>query len=135
PDPALGPKLLQELLKKENLEHPWFAKNDHVLNLIASQLGDIAAGKPKLVRAYEAAWNSASLPGRRVIVQALMNCGDRETVKVWEAWVNENDRRMLPYLDALGKHLGDPKRKHVRDLPARQPKDLDMLWAHFFITG
>src|SRR5262249_43447437 len=91
PDPALGPKLLKDLLKKENVEHPWFAKNDHVLNLITSQLGDIAAGKPKIVRAYEAAWTDASAPGRRLIVRALMNCGDRETLKLLDTWVT--DRR------------------------------------------
>jgi hypothetical protein len=136
PDPALGPKMLKELLKKENMEHPWFAKNDHVLNLICAQLGDIAAGKPKIVREYEAAFADAPTSGRRVIVRSLMNCGDRETIRRIDAWLA--DRRyadIRPGLEALKKHLEDPGRKHVRDRPARTPDDLDRLWGNFFVTG
>src|SRR5262249_4700033 len=59
PDPAFGPRMLKELLKRENLEHPFFANNDHLLNINAALLGDIAAGKPKIVRAYEAAFLEA----------------------------------------------------------------------------
>src|SRR5947209_4186846 len=87
PDPGVGPKLLKELLKKENLEHPWFAKNDYVLLLNAALLGDIGAGNPKVVRAYEAAFPDAPPAGRRVIVRSLMNCGDRETLKRIDAWL------------------------------------------------
>jgi hypothetical protein len=136
PDPGLGPKLLKELLKKENLEHPWFAKNDYALLLNAALLGDIAAGKPKLVRAYEAAFTDAPPAGRRVIVRSLMNCGDQETLKRIDAWLADRqyaDSR--PELEALKKHLEDPDRKHVRDRPARDPDDLDLLWGNFFITG
>lgn len=136
PDPALGPKFLGELLKKENLEHPWFVKNAQVLILIGAQLGDIAAGKPKIVREYEGAFAEAPPAGRRVIVRSLMNCGDKETIKQVEAWLA--DRRyadLRPELETLRKHLEDPKRKHVRDRPAREPKDLDLLWTNFFVTG
>src|SRR5207245_1871414 len=57
PDPALGPKLLKELLKEENLQHPLFKKDDnYVLRLNAALLGDIARGQPKIVREYEAAY-------------------------------------------------------------------------------
>ncbi|HEV3261359.1 MAG TPA: hypothetical protein VG013_31190 [Gemmataceae bacterium] len=136
PDPALGPKLLRELLKKENLEHPWFAKNDYALLLNAALLGDIAAGNPKIVRAYEAAFTDAPPAGRRVIVRSLMNCGDPETLKRVDAWLADQryaDSR--PELEALKKHLEDPGRKHVRDRPARDPDDLDLLWGNFFITG
>jgi hypothetical protein len=136
PDPTLGPRLLQEFLKPENLGHPWLAKNDHVQGLIAAQLGDIAAGHPKEVRAYEAAFAGTTTAGRRVIVRALKNCGDRETVKQVDAWLA--DKRYADVradLEALKKHLEDPKEKHVRDRPAREPKDLDQLWANFFVTG
>src|SRR5262249_37782845 len=120
----------------ENVEHPWFAKNDHVLMLIGAQLGDIAAGKPKTVRAYEAAFPSAPLLGRRVIVRALMNCGDAETLKEVTAWLaDKRHADVRPELEALKTHLEDPKRKHVRDRPAREPRDLDFLWANFFVTG
>jgi len=136
PDPALGPKMLKELLKKENIEHPWFAKNEHVLNLIAGQLGDIAAGKAKTVRSYEAAFSDTATAGRRVIIRALMDCGDNLTVTKIDAWLA--DRRYAdsrPGLAALKKHLEDPRRKHVRERPARTPDDLDRLWGNFFITG
>src|SRR5262249_33738407 len=56
PNPDFGPRLLKELLKRENLEHPLFVGNDHLLNIHAALLGDIAAGKPKIVREYEAAF-------------------------------------------------------------------------------
>src|SRR5207302_367805 len=42
---------------------------------------------------------------------------------------------LRPELEALKNHLKDPARKHVRDRPARTPKDLDLLWANFFVTG
>jgi hypothetical protein len=136
PDPGLGPKLLKELLKKENLEHPWFAENDYALLLNAALLGDIAAGNPRIVRAYEDAFSDATPAGRRIIVRSLMNCGDRETLKRIDAWLADRhyaDSR--PDLEALKKHLEDPGRKHVRDRPARDPDDLDLLWGNFFITG
>jgi len=136
PDAALGPKMLKELLKKENLGHPWFAKNEHVLHLIAGQLGDIAAGKPKIVREYEAAFAAAPTAGRRVIVRCLMDCGDKETIKRVDAWLaDERDADLRTDLAALKKHLEDPARKHPRDRPARTPDDLDRLWSNFFITG
>jgi hypothetical protein len=136
PDPDLGPRLLKELLKKENLEHPFFVKNDYSLLLNAALLGDVGAGKPKVVRAYEAAFPDASRAGRRVIARALMNCGDQETVKRVDAWLADQryaDSR--PDLEALKKQLTGPGPKHVRDRPARSPADLDLLWCNFFITG
>jgi hypothetical protein len=136
PDPGLGPKLLKELLKKENLEHPWFAKNDYALLLNAALLGDIGAGKPRIVREYEAAFTDATPAGRRVVVRSLRSCGDRETLKRIDGWLAEEryaDSRAE--LEALKKHLEDPDRKHVRDRPARSPDDLDLLWGNFFITG
>ena len=65
-----------------------------------------------------------------------MNCGDKETMKRIDAWLA--DRRyagVRPELEALKKHLQDPKRTHVRDRPAQEPKELDLLWGNFFITG
>ncbi len=136
PDAALGPRMLRDFLKKENVAHPWFEKNEHVLVLIGAQLGDIALGKARIVRAYEAELAGAPLRGRRVILRALTVCGDRETRKQVDAWLS--DRRyadVRPELEALKKHLEDPKRKQVRDRPARTPDDLDLLWGNFFITG
>ncbi len=73
PDPAFGPKMLKELLKKENLEHPFFANNDHILNINAALLGDIAAGKPKIVRAYEAAFALAPPAGQRLVGEVAIS--------------------------------------------------------------
>ena len=136
PDDSLGPKMLKDLLKKENIEHAWFAKNAHVLTLVAAQMGDIAAGKPKLVREYEAAFAEATLTGRRVIIRSLTNCGDAETIMLMSGWLtDEKYADVRPELEALKKHLDNPKRKHVRDLRAKTPDDLDLLWVNFFITG
>jgi hypothetical protein len=99
-------------------------------------LGDIAIGKPEIVRAYEAEFAGASLAGRRVIVRALMNCGDGETLKQVTTWLGDrNIGDIKPELTNLKKHLEDPARKQVRDRPARDPDNLDLLWSNFFITG
>jgi hypothetical protein len=135
PDPELGPKLLNDLLRKENIGHPWFAANEHPRNLIAAQFGDIAIGKPKVVRQYEAAFAGAPPLGRRVIVRALTNCGDKETVAKIDEWLKDEKIDMKPELEALKKHLEDPKRRHARDVPPKEPKDLDFLWVNFFSTG
>jgi hypothetical protein len=128
--------MLKDLLKEENIGHPFFQTNAHVLNIIAAQLGDIAAGNPEIVREYETALSTAPVAGQKVIITALMTCGDKETSKKIGGWLT--DKRLLPakdHLQALQKHLADPKRKHVRDRPAKTPDDLDLLWSNFFITG
>jgi hypothetical protein len=136
PDPALGPRMLKDLLKKENLEHPWFAKNEPVLHLIAVQLGYIAAGKPAIVRKYEALFPGAPPAGQRVIVRALMDCGDQQTLRQVESWLADQKLAGLRVeLTDLKKHLEDPARKRPRDQPARTPHELDRLWSDFFITG
>jgi len=136
PDPSLGPKMLKALLKKENLEHPWFAQNGYVMGLISAQLGDIAAGNPKIVREYEANLPGATLAGRKVIVQTLKNCGDKDTVKNIDAWLADPKYADIQSeLKDLKKHIEDPNRKSVRDRPAKDPDDLDLLWCNFFITG
>ncbi|MFO0810357.1 MAG: hypothetical protein U0746_17170 [Gemmataceae bacterium] len=136
PDPALGPKILKELLKPENLDHAWFENREAVQLLMAAQLGDVATKKPKIVRVYEEAFDGAPLRGRRVVIRALMNCGDRDSVKRVDAWMaNPRNADVKNELQALRKHLLDPERKHVRDRPARNPKELDLLWANYFVTG
>jgi uncharacterized protein (TIGR03066 family) len=69
-------------------------------------------------------------------VRALTNCGDAETAKQVSAWLSdEKFADVRPELEALKKHLQDPKRQHVRDRAAKTPDDLDLLWSNFFITG
>src|SRR5262245_46722455 len=87
PDPSLGPKLLHEMLRKENVEHPWFDQRADVVNIFGAMLGDVAAGKPKIVRAYEAEYVGASPRGRHLIARALENCGDAATLKQIDAWL------------------------------------------------
>jgi hypothetical protein len=136
PDPKLGPKMLKEVLRKENLEHPFFVKNDQVPLLIAAQLGDIATGKPDIVREYETTFADAPPGGRRIVIRALMNAGDKDTAKKVGEWIDDPKYAdQKDALKALKAHLEDPKRQHVRDRPAREPKDLDLLWANYFVTG
>lgn len=136
PNPALGPTMLKELLRKENLESPWFLGRERVLNMIGSQLGDIAKGHPQIVREYEATFPSAPKLGRTVIIHALMNCGDKETIAKVENWMG--DQRFADNkseLELLKKTLSDPNHKGVRDRAAKSPSDLDLLWGNYFITG
>src|SRR5262245_9851951 len=105
-------------------------KNDQVLVLIGAQLGDIATGHAKIVRQYEGAFAEAPTAGRRVNVRALMNCGNADSLQKVQAWLEEKDNAELrPSLEALKKHLDNARRQHVRDRPAKAPKDLDLLWA------
>jgi hypothetical protein len=137
PDPELGPKMLTALLAKENLDHPAFAANDgHVLSIVSAILGDVGAGHPKVVRKYEAAFADASPAGRRAVLKVLHNAGDKETLKQVGTWLADKKYAdAKPDLEVLKKHLEDPKRTHLRDRDAKTPKDLDLLWANFFVTG
>jgi hypothetical protein len=136
PDPKIGSKMLKEMLKKENLEHPFFTKRDDVRNLLAAQIGDIGAGKPEIVREYESTFVDASPAGRTVVIRALENAGDKETAKKVGEWIADPKfAEENAALKALKKQLEDPKRLHIRDRPAKEPKDLDLLWANFFVTG
>jgi hypothetical protein len=136
PDPTLGPKMLKELLKKENLEHPLFARDDHTPLLIGAQVGDIAAGHPEIVREYEKEFADASPLGRRVIIRALTNSGDKDTAKKVGEWIKDPKYADLKTdLEVLKSHIEDPKRVHTRDVPAKTPKDLDYLWVNFMVTG
>jgi hypothetical protein len=136
PDPKLGPKMLKELLKKENLEHPFFVKRNDVPGLVGAQIGDIGAGKPEIVREYEAAFADATSAGRKVVIRALENAGDKDTAKKVGEWIKDPKfADQKADLEALKKHLENPKRQHVRDRPAKEPKDLDLLWVNFFVTG
>jgi len=136
PDPKLGPKMLKELIRKENLEHPFFVRNDQVPILIGAQIGDIGAGHPEIVREYEGLFADASPNGRKVILRALTNAGDEETAKKVGEWIKDPKFAVQKTdLEALKAHIEDPKRTHARDVPAQTPKDLDYLWANFFVTG
>jgi hypothetical protein len=136
PDPKIGPKMLKDLLKKENLEHPFFVKRDDVPGLLGAQIGDIGAGKPEIVREYEATFADATPAGRKVVIRALENAGDKDTAKKVGEWIKDPKYAdQKAELEALKKHLEDPKRQHVRDRPAKEPKDVDLLWANFFVTG
>jgi hypothetical protein len=136
PDPKLGPKMLKALLRKENLEHPFFVRNNEVPLLIGAQIGDIGTGKPEIVREYEAAFADAPPAGRRIVIRVLMNAGDKDTAEKVGKWIADAKYAdQKESLRALKAHLEDPKRQHVRDRPAEEPKELDLLWANYFVTG
>src|SRR4051812_16042283 len=109
PDPQLGPKMLKELIRKENLEHPFFVRNDLVPILIGAQIGDIGTGHPEVVREYEGLFADASPNGRKVILRALTNAGDKETAKKVGEWAQDpkfTDQKTD--LEALKAHIEDP---------------------------
>jgi len=107
-----------------------------VLGLLGAQIGDIGAGKSEIVREYEGMFADATPAGRKVVMRVLENAGDKDTAKKVGEWIKDPKfAEQKADLEALKKHLEDPKRQHVRDRPAKEPKDLDLLWANFFVTG
>jgi hypothetical protein len=136
PDPKLGPKMLKDLLKKENLEHAMFARDDFTLLLIGAQIGDIVNGHPELVRECEAMFADTTPRGRKVIIRSLMNSGNKESAQKVGEWIKDPKYAdQKAELEALKAHIEDPKRAHIRDVAAKNPEDLDFLWVNFFVTG
>src|SRR5262245_18629453 len=76
PDPRIAEQFLAELLKPENIDHQWFHGHEDVLDIMGTQLGDLANGREKLIRRYEAAFSETTLKGKQVILAALKICGD-----------------------------------------------------------
>jgi hypothetical protein len=136
PNPKLAVELLDEVLKKENLEHPWFRSRPDVLRIIAAQIGLIARGTPKLVRECEARFDRATPAGRRLILRSLRVCGDEATLGQIDKWLaREQDVAVRNELHETRDHLADPKRKRYREKAPTSPHEMDLLWADFFITG
>jgi hypothetical protein len=136
PDPKIAEQFLAELLKPENIDHKWFNDHADVLDIMGTQLGDLANGHEELVRRYEAAFAQTTLKGKRVIVAALKVCGDETSQKVVAGWLTDAAHKDVKNeLDGLSKHLTDPKREHFRELPVKAPHDVDLLWGNFYITG
>lgn len=136
PNPELGDELLQALLQKENLEHPWLLNNQPVLKILTSQLGDIAWGHPEILRKYEAKFEGASDRGKLLILDVLCLCGDDKTLSQAEKWsANKWPDEVQAGISKLTKGLKAADQPRIFEVPAKQPKDLDLLWANFFITG
>jgi hypothetical protein len=136
PDPKIAEEFLAELLKPENIDHKWFNEHADVLDIMGTQLGDLANGNEELVRRYEAAFPQARPKGKQVIVAALKVCGDETSKKIVSEWVIDAvNKDLKSNLEVLRKHLTDPRRKHFRELPVKTPHDVDLLWGNFYITG
>jgi hypothetical protein len=136
PDPKLAVELLDDVLKKENLEHPWFRNRSDVLRIIAAQIGLIARGHPELVRQCEARFDGATPAGRRLILRSLRVCGDEPTLGQIDKWLaREEDAAVRKDLQETRDHIADPRRKRFREKAPTSPHEMDLLWADFFITG
>ena len=136
PNPELAVELLDDVLKKENLEHPWFRDRPYVLRVIATQIGLIARGNPKIVRECEARFDGATPAGRRLILRSLRICGDEQSLGRIDKWlVREEDAAVRKDLQQTRDHIADPKRKRYREKAPTSPHEVDLLWADFFITG
>ena len=136
PDPKIAEQFLVELLKPENIDHKWFNAHTDVLEIMGTQLGDLARGREEMIRRYETAYAGTTVRGKRVIVAALKVCGDETSQTATAGWLkDETDAALKGDLEALQKRLADPDRKHFRDLPVKTPHDVDLLWGNFYITG
>jgi hypothetical protein len=136
PDPKLAEQFFIEILKPENIDHPWFIKRGDVLEIMGTQLGDLAKGKGERVRSYEAAFPSCTRQGKKLIIAALKVCGDEPSQAAVSAWLKDAaDKELKGELEALQAHLADPERRHFRELPVKTPHDIDLLWGNFYITG
>ena len=136
PEPKIAGQFFAELMKPENIDHRWFNDHADVLDIMGTQLGDLANGREAAVRQYEAGFPKATLKGKRVILAALKVCGDDTSKAVVAGWLKDTAQEELQEdLEALQKHLEDPDRKHFRELPVKSPHDVDLLWGNFYITG
>ena len=136
PNPKLATELLDDVLKKENLEHPWFRRRSDVLRIIGTQIGLIAWGHPELVRQCEARFEGTTPAGRRLILGSLRVCGDEATLGQIDKWlVREEDAAVRKDLEETRDDVADPKRKRFREKAPTSPLEIDLLWADFFITG
>lgn len=141
PDPNLGPTLLKAFLDPNNIDDPWYQNKAHVTAIIASQFAEIARDQPKVIRAYEDLFPTASDSGRSFLVKVLYQCGDETTAQKTQQWLEKpefQDNRKA--LETLGKSLSEadktkPAKARIVDRPAKTPDDLDLLWANFFIHG
>jgi hypothetical protein len=136
PDPKIAEEFLVALLKPENLEHKWFDAHTDVLDIMGTQLGDLAREREETIRRYESEFPKTTVRGKRVLLAALKVCGDESSEKTVAGWLkDEGNAALKDDLEALQKHLADPDRKHFRELPVRTPHDVDLLWGNFYITG
>ncbi len=128
PDPKIAGEFLSELLKLENIEHKWFNDHADVLDIMGTQLGDLANEREEIVRGYETAFSGATVKGKRVILVALRLCGDDASRTIVAEWLADDANAALKAdLEALQEHLADPARKHFRELPVKTPHDIDLL--------
>ncbi len=136
PDPKIAEEFLVALLQPENLDHKWFDAHTDVLEIMGTQLGDLARGREEIVRRYEAAFAGTTVRGKRVLLAALKVCGDETSESAAAGWLKDDGNAAVQEdLEALQKHLADPHRKHFRELPVKTPHDVDLLWGNFYITG
>jgi hypothetical protein len=136
PSPERVCRYLDQALTKENLEDPVVTGSPNTLNLFAHAFGHMAKGNANLVRQFEGRFADATDAGRSLLIECLRVCGDAETVKHLAAW--QEDPRFADHkesLEAARAFLADPQRKLPRDLPAKTPEELDLLWSDFLVTG
>src|SRR5258706_12603017 len=81
PQPEKARQMLVDIIKPENLEHPWYKDRGFVFQLMAANLGDIGYGKEEMVRFYESKFAGAPAGGKRIIIRALQTCGDKTKQK------------------------------------------------------
>lgn len=136
PQPEKAKQMLVDIIKEENLVHPWYKDRGFVFQLMAANLGDIGYGQEKMVRYYESKFAGAPDGGKKIIIRALQTCGDKATTEQVDKWLSDDaNAGVKKELTALKAHLADPKRKRSRDIAPKNPPDLDYLWGDYFATG
>ena len=134
PAPERVPEILALLIDQKAIDSEH--NSDASLEILGLGFGLIARGNPKLLRLYETKFPTATPAGRQFLLEALRISGDQETVARIKAWANDPAQgKMRPKLEAARKFLEDHDRLLPRQLAARTPIDLDLLWMDFFVTG
>jgi uncharacterized protein (TIGR03067 family) len=103
----------------------------------AQAFGQIARGRPEMVRQFEDCFqNARNHNGRDFLLRALAICGDGGTLRRLNAWLANpalaEHKKAFEQTKAL---LSGGKREPPRDRAAVLPEDIDLLWADFFVTG
>ncbi len=136
PAPEQAPEMLELFLTQVlPAADPHVQENVGALQVVAYFFGRVAQGHENIVRHYEALMPVVEAQYRGFLLAVLRLCGDKSTRSALLGWLDqsefpEHDAVITDVLGGMGMTGDSP----VIDI-VRTPKDLDLLWVEFSLTG